>query len=62
MSDKIKVLIVDDSSLMRKLISNFFTTAADIEVVGTAMNGRFALQKTETLTPDVIILDIEMPE
>ncbi len=62
MSAAIKVLVVDDSSLMRKLISSFFEKTGDIEVVGTAMNGRFALQKTESLAPDVVILDIEMPE
>ncbi|MBN2352303.1 MAG: chemotaxis response regulator protein-glutamate methylesterase [Spirochaetales bacterium] len=62
MSAVIKVLIVDDSSLMRKLISSFFEKTGDVEVVGTAMNGRFALQKAESLAPDVIILDIEMPE
>jgi two-component system, chemotaxis family, protein-glutamate methylesterase/glutaminase len=62
MSDRIKVLIVDDSSLMRKIISNFFLDATDIEVAGTAMNGRFGLQKMTFLSPDVIILDLEMPE
>jgi two-component system chemotaxis response regulator CheB len=61
-SGVIKVLIVDDSSLMRKLLSSLFEKAGDVEVVGTAMNGRFALQKTESLAPDVIVLDIEMPE
>lgn len=58
----IRVLIVDDSPLMRKLIRSFFSEAQDIEVVGTAMNGRFALQKMPSLQPDVIILDLEMPE
>ena len=62
MSDVIKVLIVDDSSLMRKLLSNLFEKAGDVEVVGTAMNGLFALQKAEALALDVIVLDIEMPE
>ncbi len=62
MRDPIRVLIIDDSSLMRKLIANFFNEKADIEVVGTAMNGRFGLQKLEKLLPDVIILDLEMPE
>jgi two-component system chemotaxis response regulator CheB len=61
-SAAIKVLVVDDSSLMRKLISSFFESVADVEVVGTAMNGRFALQKIETLSPDVVVSDIEMPE
>jgi len=57
----IKVLIVDDSPLMRKLISSLFKNINAIEVVGTAMNGIFALQKLGSLKPDVIILDIEMP-
>lgn len=60
--EPIRVLIVDDSPLMRKLIRSFFAEALDIQVVGTAMNGRFALQKLPSLKPDVIILDLEMPE
>jgi two-component system chemotaxis response regulator CheB len=60
--DKIKVLVVDDSALMRSLISKMIETQEDMSVVGTAMNGIFALQKIPTLTPDIIILDIEMPE
>ncbi len=62
MREPIRVLIIDDSSLMRKLISSFFSGTADIEVIATAMNGRFGLHKMETLSPDVIILDLEMPE
>ena len=62
MREPIRVLIIDDSSLMRKLISSFFNDMPDIEVIATAMNGRFGLHKMETLTPDVIILDLEMPE
>ena len=58
----IRALVVDDSALMRNLVSRILNEAADIEVVGTAMNGRFALQKIERLDPDVVVLDIEMPE
>ncbi len=58
----IRALVVDDSALMRNLISRILNGATDIEVVGTAVNGRFALQKLERLDPDVIVLDIEMPE
>ncbi len=59
---KIKVLVVDDSSLMRKLISNMITEDSEIEVQDTAMNGYFALQKIEKNPPDIVLLDIEMPQ
>ena len=62
MKEELRVLIIDDSSLMRKLISSFFDHIDDVTVAGTAMNGRFGLHKMETLAPDVIILDLEMPE
>ena len=58
----ISVLIVDDSALIRKLVSRMFDDIPDIQVIGKAMNGRFALQKLETMNPDIIILDLEMPE
>ena len=60
--EKIKVLIVDDSALMRSLISKIIETQDDMTVVGKAMNGVFALQKIPSLKPDIIILDLEMPE
>lgn len=58
----VKVLVVDDSALMRKLIMNIINEDPELEVVGTAMNGKFALQKLKKLNPDVITLDIEMPQ
>jgi len=58
---KIRVLIVDDSAVMRKLISNLLASDDEIEVVGTAMDGCFALTKTEQLKPDVVTLDVDMP-
>jgi two-component system chemotaxis response regulator CheB len=61
MSDRIKVLVVDDSALMRKLIPTILARDAAIEVVGTAMDGAFALKKIEELRPDVVTLDLEMP-
>jgi two-component system chemotaxis response regulator CheB len=61
LSDQISVLIVDDSSIMRKMIRSFFEKTPDITVAATAMNGEFALYKMKTLQPDVIILDIQMP-
>ncbi|ULQ61094.1 chemotaxis response regulator protein-glutamate methylesterase [Brucepastera parasyntrophica] len=60
--DKIGVLVVDDSALMRSLIGNIISSSPDLYVVDKAMNGRFALKKLAQIHPDVIILDIEMPE
>ena len=61
MSEKIRVLVVDDSALMRKLIPAILARDSSIEVVGTAMDGAFALKKIEELNPDVVTLDLEMP-
>ena len=61
MADKIRVLVVDDSSLMCKLLSNMLNADADIEVVATARDGRDALWKVLSFHPDVVTLDIEMP-
>lgn len=58
---RIKVLVVDDSALMRKMIPQIIGSDRDIEVVGTAMDGIFALKKIKDLKPDVITLDISMP-
>ncbi|WP_456369850.1 protein-glutamate methylesterase/protein-glutamine glutaminase [Thermodesulfatator atlanticus] len=58
---KIRVLVVDDSPLLRRLISEALRADKDIEVVGTANNGKEALDKARLLRPDVITLDIEMP-
>src|SRR6516165_10456232 len=61
MKDRVKVLVVDDSALMRKLIPLILERDPDIEVVGTAMDGAFALRKITELQPDVVTLDLEMP-
>lgn len=61
MSPAIRVLVVDDSALMRKLIPRILEADDSIEVVGTAMDGAFALKKMEELRPDVVTLDLEMP-
>jgi two-component system chemotaxis response regulator CheB len=61
LNDKISVLIVDDSSLMRKMIRTIFEKTKDITVAATAMNGEFALYKMQTLKPDIIVLDLQMP-
>ncbi len=57
----IKVLIVDDSPLMRKFLTNILNQDKKIEVIGTAPNGKIALEKTAKLKPDLITLDVEMP-
>lgn len=57
----IKVLVVDDSAFMRKMISDMLNSDPRIEVVGKVRNGKVALQKVEELDPDVVTLDVEMP-
>ncbi len=61
-NNKIKVLIVDDSVLVRKYVSQILSELDNIEIVGLASNGQIALQKIYLYKPDVVILDIEMPE
>ncbi len=57
----IKVLVVDDSLVMRKAISRLLSNDSDIQVVGTAVDGRDAIEKVGSLKPDVVTMDIEMP-
>jgi two-component system chemotaxis response regulator CheB len=59
---KIRVLIVDDAVVVRRVVSDLLSTAPDVTVVGTAANGRIALAKIAQLDPDVVTLDVEMPE
>jgi len=61
MSSKVRVLVVDDSALMRKLIPQILERDDSIEVVGTAMDGSFGLKKIDELKPQVVTLDLEMP-
>ena len=61
MSEKIRVLVVDDSALMRKLIPQVLQRDPSIEVVGTAMDGEVGLRKLEELRPHVVTLDLDMP-
>jgi len=61
MKKSIRVLVVDDSALMRKLIPQMLAADESIEVVGTAMDGSFCLKKIEELKPGVVTLDLEMP-
>ena len=58
---KIRVLVIDDSAIVRKILSETLATEADIEVVGTAPDPIIALEKIKRLKPDVLTLDIEMP-
>lgn len=59
--NKIRVLVADDSALMRKLIPHILAKDPDIEVVATAVDGLFALKKVGEYRPDVITLDVDMP-
>jgi len=61
MSNPIRVLVIDDSALMRKIIPQMLEKDAGIQVIGTAMDGEFGLKKIEELNPDVVTLDLEMP-
>src|SRR5215470_18116727 len=58
---KIRVLVVDDSAVMRKLIPTLLDKDGDIEVVATAIDGDFAINKIQQMRPDVITLDVDMP-
>jgi two-component system, chemotaxis family, protein-glutamate methylesterase/glutaminase len=61
MSSRIRVLVVDDSALMRKLIPQALVHDPSIEVVGTAMDGELGLKKITELRPNVVTLDLDMP-
>lgn len=56
-----KVLVVDDSTFYRRRVKDILDADRELEVVGEARNGRDALEKIETLSPDVITMDVEMP-
>ena len=58
---KKRLLIVDDSFVMRALLRGMVTTDPDLEVAGEAKNGLEALQQVQNLLPDLVLLDIEMP-
>jgi two-component system chemotaxis response regulator CheB len=61
-ADEVSVLIVDDSALMRNLIGRMVDDTPGLTIAEKAMNGRFALDKIPRVNPDVIVLDLEMPE
>jgi two-component system chemotaxis response regulator CheB len=60
-SGRVKILIADDSAVMRSLLRTVVTSDAGLEVAGTAANGEAALGAIETLRPDLVLLDVEMP-
>src|ERR1700692_4015625 len=61
MNKKIRVLVVDDSAVMRQLLAEILNSDPDIEVVGTAPEAFVAREKIKLLNPDVLTLDVEMP-
>src|SRR5262249_46736014 len=60
--ERIRVLVVDDSVVIRRLVTHALEADPLLEVVGAASNGAIALERIPQLNPDVISLDIEMPE
>ncbi len=62
MKGLIRALIVDDSAIYRQILTNILKDFQDVEIVGTAENGIAALKKVESLSPDLVTLDMEMPE
>ncbi len=62
MAMAIRVLVVDDSAFMRKMVTQILNSCDDIEVIGTAKDGEDGIKKVEELKPDVVTLDVEMPK
>jgi two-component system, chemotaxis family, protein-glutamate methylesterase/glutaminase len=60
--DQIKLLIVDDSLFMQRILSDLFQSDKQISVIGTARDGEDALSKIASLHPDVVTMDVEMPK
>lgn len=61
-AQSIRILLVDDHETVRKSTKAMLGREEDLEVVGTAANGREAVERAQTLNPDVIVMDISMPE
>lgn len=61
MAEKIRIMLVDDSAVIRRLLTDVLTSDPQLEVVGSAQNGQIALEKLPVLNPDLIVLDVEMP-
>jgi len=60
-NDKIKVILIDDSSVIRGALSRILTTDPDIEIIGSVSNGEMGVTQARLKQPDIIILDVEMP-
>lgn len=60
--DRVRVLVVDDAAVVRRLVSDTLTEDPKMDVIGVAANGKIALAKVAQLKPDIILLDLEMPE
>ena len=60
--NKKRILVVDDSFIMRRIIKDIVDSDSDLEVVGFAENGKIGLERLRELRPDAIVLDLEMPE
>ena len=58
----IRILIADDANLIRQALNIYFKLEPNLEIVGTAENGKTALKLTEELNPDIVLMDMEMPE
>src|SRR4051812_27574392 len=59
---KARILIVDDAVVVRRLVTDILSAEPGLEVVGAAANGRIALAKIPQVNPDLVTLDMEMPE
>ena len=59
--DRLRVLIVDDSPIMRKILSSMLTASNRVKVVGMASNGEEAISLIDELSPDLVTLDVNMP-
>ncbi|MFP4446058.1 MAG: response regulator, partial [Desulfosudaceae bacterium] len=60
-TEKLKVLVVDDTILYRKIVSEVLSAFPGVEIVGTASNGKTAISRIASLKPDLITLDVDMP-
>ncbi|MEL6981411.1 MAG: response regulator, partial [Actinomycetota bacterium] len=61
MPGNIRVLVVDDATVVRGMLSKLINAEPDMEVAGSAADGKSGVEKAEALKPDVIVLDIDMP-